>query len=118
VHYHQRDIFSKKITKFDPKSPGIEPWYPGWHKNIRYNMWYTDFLCCISWAKDHNSCVSAPSDFIIAREAGLKAAAAVWMARQEFNQYIASGKSGMNLYWSCSFTFTNRYTSLEERLYH
>jgi hypothetical protein len=24
----------------------------------------------------------------------------------------------MNLYWSCSFTFTNRYTSLEERLYH
>jgi hypothetical protein len=36
VHYHQRDIFRKKLTKFDLwMSPAIEPWYPGvvfqWH---------------------------------------------------------------------------------------
>jgi hypothetical protein len=34
VHYHQRDIFRKKQTKFDAWSPAIEPWY----KNIRYNI--------------------------------------------------------------------------------
>jgi hypothetical protein len=38
VHYHQCDIFHKKLTKFDPWSPAIEPWYPGWYKNIRYNI--------------------------------------------------------------------------------
>jgi hypothetical protein len=46
VHYHQRDIFRKKLTKFDRWSPVIEPWYPR-----------------VSWAKDHDySCVSAPSE--------------------------------------------------------
>jgi hypothetical protein len=30
VHYHhQLDIFRKKLTKFYPWSPAIEPWYPG-----------------------------------------------------------------------------------------
>jgi hypothetical protein len=38
VHYHQRDIFRKKLKKFDLWSPAIEPWYPGWYKNIRYNI--------------------------------------------------------------------------------
>jgi hypothetical protein len=45
VHYHQRDIFRKKLTTCDPWSSAIEPWY----KNIRCNiMWYADFLCCVS----------------------------------------------------------------------
>jgi hypothetical protein len=29
VDNHQRDIFRKKLTKFDLWSPSIEPWYPG-----------------------------------------------------------------------------------------
>jgi hypothetical protein len=28
VHYHQCDIFRKKLKKFDPWSPVIEQWYP------------------------------------------------------------------------------------------
>jgi hypothetical protein len=37
-------IFRKMLTKYDPWCPAIKPWYPGWNKNIRYHMWYTDFL--------------------------------------------------------------------------
>jgi hypothetical protein len=29
VHYHQRNKFRKKLTKFDPWRPAIERWYPG-----------------------------------------------------------------------------------------
>jgi hypothetical protein len=29
VHYRQRNIFHKKITKFDPWSLAIAPWYLG-----------------------------------------------------------------------------------------
>jgi hypothetical protein len=29
LHYHQHDIFGKKLTKFDLWSPANEPWYPG-----------------------------------------------------------------------------------------
>jgi hypothetical protein len=48
MHYCQRDIFRKKLTKFDPWCPAIKSWY----KNIRQHMCNTDFLCCVSVVVD------------------------------------------------------------------
>jgi hypothetical protein len=45
--YTESQIYTKTLyltRRVWRSSRGIR----GWYKNIRYNMWCTDFLCCIS----------------------------------------------------------------------
>jgi hypothetical protein len=49
VHYHQRDIFRKKLTKFNPWSPASERGIRVWYKNIRYNIRVIRISSVASW---------------------------------------------------------------------